>query len=296
MRFSLTDSLSLAGSGHNEDRLGQHGAAAWIIDGATDLAEARLLPGESDAAWFAQALNARFARLASEAGGASTPLDAMLARLTQEMRAGVIAAAVRPIAARHEQPSAAGIFARLRDGDIEALSLGDCTLLALDGEGAPLDLFRQHGRREADEEARAAAADAVRAREATRPDQAAAGGIAAIRAGLMPLLRASRARMNIPGGYGIFSIDEPQPGQALIARRRVAPGDRFLLATDGFLRLVDVYGAYSLAAFGTAIMERGLIALAAELRAIEADDAAGNRFPRAKTRDDATAMILHVVA
>ncbi len=287
LRFSVRDSLSLASGSHNEDRLGHYGAAAWVIDGATDLLEQRLLPGPSDAAWFAEALNLAFMRLASSSDQA---LHAVLTIATEEVRASFDRFARRAIVHRHEQPSAAGIFVRIRDGALEALSLGDCTLLTLPADAPPLDLFRTLGKREADEEARAAAR-AMAAEPDSRPDNA-----LAIRAGLMPLLRAGRDRLNTPDGYGVFSIDVPPDRYIRRACLPVQPGDRFLLASDGFLRLVDVYGAYSVPELADAIHRDGLAALALQLRRIETDDAGCHRFPRAKAMDDATAMTLEVIA
>jgi hypothetical protein len=65
-----------------------------------------------------------------------------------------------------------------------------------------------------------------------------------------------------------------------------------LLASDGFLALASDYGAYSADTLMTAAMTRGLKALGEELRAIEAGDAGGDRFPRFKKSDDATALLL----
>lgn len=53
VRLSLRDSFSLSGDSQNEDRVGQIGTTAWVIDGATDLLEVPILPGPSDATWFA---------------------------------------------------------------------------------------------------------------------------------------------------------------------------------------------------------------------------------------------------
>jgi hypothetical protein len=246
LRFSIRDSISVSGGAHNEDRLGQHGAVAWVIDGATDLLEDRLLPGASDAAWFAEALDLAFMRRAAQEPAPS--LDAVLHGATAEISTSFAAIARRPIVHRHEQPSAAGIFARLLGDQLEALSLGDSTLLTLPGDGAPLDLFRNVGIREADEEARNAAGRLT----------ASGKGTNGIRAELMPMLRAGRDRLNIPGGYGIFSIDLPPEETVRKVARQVRPGDRFLLATDGFLRLVDVYGAYDLGELAGAVRTRGL--------------------------------------
>jgi hypothetical protein len=75
----------------------------------------------------------------------------------------------------------------------------------------------------------------------------------------------------------------------------VAPGARVLLASDGFLALASDYGRYTPDTLFAAAESRGLAALGAELRAVEAADADGVRFPRFKRSDDATALLLAVV-
>ena len=287
VRLGLGDSVSIAASGYNDDRLGLHGAAAWVIDGSTDVLERRILPGPSDAAWFADALSLAFMRHVNEP---AQTLETIVTAATAEVRVRFEAAALRAIVQPHERPSASGILMRITDGHLEALSVGDCTLLTLPQEGAPLDLFRLSGKREADDDVRAVAAQA-RGEWPTGGEKGPQG----IRPGLMPMLRAKRDRMNRPEGYGAFSLEPPPMQHVSRVRRPVHDGDLLLLATDGFMRLVDVYRAYSLSALGEAIRTEGLARLAMALRKIELDDEDCRRFPRAKAMDDATAMIVQVM-
>jgi hypothetical protein len=68
-----------------------------------------------------------------------------------------------------------------------------------------------------------------------------------------------------------------------------------LLASDGFLALASDYGAYSADTLMAAALDKGLAALGEELRAIEAGDTGGAKFPRFKKSDDATALLLALV-
>ena len=67
-----------------------------------------------------------------------------------------------------------------------------------------------------------------------------------------------------------------------------------LIASDGFLALVSDYGAYDMQGLMAAVAEKGLAALGEELRAIEDHDPLGEKFPRFKKSDDATAILLRV--
>ncbi len=286
MRLGLCEIASDSGGDHNEDRVGRHGAPARVIDGATDVPETRLLPGPSDAAWFADALNLALMRHAT---GSPRTLDDCVTEANVEARARFESVALRAVARRYEQPSAAGIVLRLADGHLEALGLGDCTLLALSEDRAPLDLFQPNGKRDADSEIRAAIAQVRR----ERPDTAHTG-VQGVRASPMPRLRAKPDRLNTTDGYGVFSIDLPPEQHVAKVRRPVRSGDLFLFAADGFMRLVGIFGLYSLEALGEAIRRDGLARLTIALRKIETEDSDCRRFARTKAMDDSTAMIVEV--
>jgi hypothetical protein len=87
----------------------------------------------------------------------------------------------------------------------------------------------------------------------------------------------------------IFGEGAPGPGNVRTARIACAPGDDIVLMTDGFSALIDAYGMDS-AGMMTRLKGEGLLPLATELRAIEAEDAACTRYPRFKKSDDATAI------
>lgn len=295
MRLAVNTVLSLPGSTHNEDRVGVEGAWAWIIDGATDLLETPLLPAPSDAAWLADALDSALARHAKTHSGATVEanLDAMLETVTAEVAARFDRAALRRPVRGHEKPSAAGVVACFSDGRLDALSLGDCTFARFDGNNQLVDLFRAEGPRDADDDVREDIA-ALQAEELEFADSQMKAN-SGIRGELLPGLRIGRDSMNTPNGYGIFSLDVPPPQFVTKVSAPAAPGDRFLFATDGFMRLVDIFGIYPWNDFGPALVDKGLARLAIELRDIEADDATGRHHPRVKSCDDATAMIVEVV-
>ena len=67
-----------------------------------------------------------------------------------------------------------------------------------------------------------------------------------------------------------------------------------LLATDGFYALTDDYEVFDdrdLIATGQTL---GLAAMGAQLRHIEDEDPNGQRYPRMKKSDDATALLVRV--
>jgi hypothetical protein len=109
----------------------------------------------------------------------------------------------------------------------------------------------------------------------------------------MDHLRAARGRVN-SGDYWLFSPDKRAAAHAQRKIVKVEQGALLLLASDGFLALASDYGAYDAAGLIAAAKAKGLAAMGEDLRAIENDDAHGDRFARFKKSDDATALLIEV--
>jgi hypothetical protein len=283
LRFRVLDAISLPGGTVNDDRVGATGYLAWAIDGATDVLAEPLLPGGSDAAWIAQVLDEEL-RQRAPASIATLPdlvlelTDLAARRFTVERR--------RPPAAPHEHPSAAGFIIRLDSAEIEYLSLADCQCLAkAQGDvtvSLGLDLEVAQGDRRAIEVMqtfRATARDASW-REA--------------RAHLRPRMRAARDRLNTPDGYGVLSVIPPPAKFVRTGRVAAVAGMRLLLATDGLMRLVDMFGRYTGDELVDLAGRAGLAALASELREMEKADGDCVHVPRTKPHDDASAILIEI--
>jgi hypothetical protein len=265
MHFDLIQSISLAGKASvpNDDRAGCHGALGWVIDGATDLGPPGLVGARGGAAWIAEAADRGFA--ASEAGSIAGVYRDVFDRIAR----AYAAARQRDPLGDWELPIAAGLAARLGVGTVAWGALGDCVGLLAHG-----DTVTRFGRApskaaEGDQAASVAHIDADALRVSLRPGRA--------------------ARRS-----AVISTDPADLARLESGTLPCAPGDEMLLMTDGFAALVEVYGVYDPATLIAALRRDGLAALVVELRAIEAGDAARDRFPRFKPSDDATALWLRV--
>ena len=282
MTLEVVEIQSLASGAENEDRAGTAPPLAWVIDGATDLVPEPLTGAVSDASWFASAMHALLTDLDANAHPSLAELPALVANRLQQKFADE--ARMQPTG-REDHPSASAVVIRaMEDSGIEFVSVGDCTLL-VETEGRPVKI----GVDEQDDGDRWVA-DALTGKS---KDKGTAQPPLS-RADLWPRLRAIRARMNTPSGYGVFSITAPPPTMIRHGRLDASPGTRILLASDGFMRLVDVFRAYDSERLFAAAWADGLATLFTELRALETADAECRRFPRAKTSDDTTAMLLRI--
>jgi len=309
MTLELVESLSLPGdpAKANEDAFGHSGDAAVVMDGATMLGDP-LMPGASDAAWIAQFGVRRLMAHLKDGDGARKALRNALAETQKSFEALrryppeemwqtpcasmmlVVAASTgqpppRARSAQEEVVAVAGPRASesRRWIEIECLWYGDCAALAKQGDGPVTVIGETFDKR---------AAEAHRAQKLAREKNLSpADGLS--RQEFLDQLRATRNRIN-SGGHWLFTPDVRSASHAARRTIKVAPGALILLASDGFLALASDYGAYSVDGLMAAAADKGLAALGKELRTIEAGDAGGDKFPRFKKSDDATALLLRL--
>lgn len=277
MTLKLLDSLSLPGdpAKANEDAFAHSDRAALVLDGATPLGPS-LLPGPSDAAWIAQ-FGAR--RLLAHLNDGDAP-QAALAHALADAEKSFAGLARKPVQEKWQTPCASLMLAAETKAGVEFLWFGDCAaLVARNGMVTMVGEAMAARKREAS-----------RARLVSQETNKASTD----RAAFLPLLRASRNRIN-SGRNWLFSPDARAAAHVSRHTETLAPGTLLLLASDGFLALATDYGAYDIAGLMVAAKDKGLAALGAELRAIEAADAQGEKFARFKTSDDATALLLEIL-
>ncbi len=289
MTVKPVDALTAPAAGAvNEDVHGHSGTAtagaAWVIDGATGVAEETLIAdADSDARWYATALDAAFARRGP--GCQAAVADTVRAALTEVAQRFRAAVGDRPVP-DHARPSAAAVWLRWcpTAPRLELAALGDCVAI-LKPDGAPAQRIGRQGDDSADERVNAAVR-AFQAAGVTDP--------AEIRRRLTDRLRATRATMNRPGGYWVFGVE---PGAAdHLDRIELAPTlpAWLLLASDGLYRLVDTYRAVDHHQLVAEAAATGLAPLYRTLRRIERADPACLRHPRLKPEDDATGVLLRL--
>jgi hypothetical protein len=284
--FTLRSAVTAPGSKINEDAYGtwpdaQAPQAAWVLDGVTGINDRALLPGPTDAAWFVARVQETLPALLATAG--DRPAPELIAQLCNTLTIRQDAAWISPDgAAGHETPAASFVLCRQLGASMEIARLGDCLVLLewTDGHVQLLD-DPALAAVEADLKARILH---LRTKRVLDP--------AATLAAMMPVLRDIRRRRNVAGGYGVLTAD--RNCLDLLQVDRFPAGDLrgILLVSDGYYRLVDVYGAMSDAELLRYTVESGAEKMLAELRAIEAADPQGELHPRLKMADDATALLL----
>jgi serine/threonine protein phosphatase PrpC len=283
LHFEKLDCLSLPGNAEkpNEDSFGVTRNAVCVIDGATGLGE-QLMPGPSDAQWIANFAARRFCAHAETGQGG---IDDWLHAAAKEAETSFHALRRRPPRENYEIPHASAVMAALDGEWLNILWFGDCAVL-LRNRGGDFALFGDTLSKRESERARVEKLSKAQSRHP-------AGRI--LREEFLPALRASRNRVNT-GSEWLLAPDAACAAHAKSAQSDVGADSVLLLASDGFLALASDYQRYSPGALFDAAQEKGLQALGEELRAIETADPGGVQFPRFKTSDDATALLLRVCA
>jgi hypothetical protein len=281
MQFEFLDALSIPGhpAKPNDDAWGQTGGAAVVLDGATNLSDS-LLPGESDAAWLA-----RFAarRLMAHCQDGAVPRDALRKALADAEKsfAGLRR---RPPQKNHENPYASMMFVSATDSGFEALWFGDCAAL-VKRPGREVEIVGDAF------DKRAAEAKRVKMLADAKGLAPAAG---VNRPEFLSALRAARDTVNTDKGGWLFAPNVAAAEHVRGKHVDAEPGTLVLLSSDGFLALASDYGVHDAAGLIAHAEAKGLESLGQQLRAIEAEDAEGHKYPRFKTSDDATAVLLRL--
>jgi hypothetical protein len=234
-----------------------------VLDGATARTETGCVHG---IAWYARHLGSAIVERATE---------------REDLRL-VLAEAIAIVAREHPEcdlthpgtPSAGVAILRV-DGDY--LVLGDVAMAAQTGQGLFVVVDDRVSKTAAEERAE------VDRHLIGTPEKAAA---------LIPMKVAELAARNVPGGYWIAAADPAAAEHALTGRLELPPGLPFALLSDGAARAVDFGLMTWEGILGEATRQPAKVLNA--VRAAEASDPFGARWPRNKASDDATIVIATV--
>ncbi len=264
---------------YNEDIAGAAGACAWIVDGSAFFTGAARTTAESEGAWLVRRID--------EILRANPPDDIAFpdwaAALEQQLRLDYATLGQgHPEREAGEGPSAVLGLARLvGDGQacrLEATVIGDVSILIQDGDR----IERWTDPSSNPFEARTIAA--------ATEDGHLPGEVISPKA-LAQILR-NRRSLNRPGGYWAINPGLSWTQGLRLFSGSISPTATVLLASDGFMRLVDVIAHHDDRALMDAVKHMGTDGVIAELRQLESADPQAERYRRVKIHDDATALVV----
>ncbi len=284
MNYKLNDSVSLAGSEArpNEDTFGFNPVAAWVLDGATGLASAPVVSEQSDARWLVEKANEA---LRDFGDVEDLSLSDLFHNVISYLKISFSDEAIRIPSVSHEYPSSSMIFTRYSEGLLEYASLGDCRLLLRRKSGDVVSLGGNH---------MLSALDQLALDKSSEHPDVDTLTVADRFKGSLPILREHRDIANSEGGYWLLGLDVEAASHISEGALHVEPGDEVLLMSDGFYRLVNVFGKISESGIFDIARDNGLEELGARLRITERSDPECIDHPRFKVSDDATALFIRI--
>ncbi|AXH89728.1 protein phosphatase 2C domain-containing protein [Micromonospora aurantiaca] len=101
-------------------------------------------------------------------------------------------------------------------------------------------------------------------------------------------IEALRAHRNQPGGFWVAADDPKAASEALTGSRPIRDLASAVLLSDGASRIADRFGLADWPEVLALITEAGPAEVIRQVRAAEASDPHGRKWPRGKTHDDAT--------
>jgi hypothetical protein len=260
------------------------GIYAWVIDGATSVAEENHVGARSgDVAWYSNALSQAISANADR-GLSAKALHARAVADVADLYAAAIRDRIEPVPL-HAQPLAAITIVRITgSGDAcrgDLFHLADCPAFTLDRSGHVVRVTAGDGAAEAGVVARVVASQASH-------------GFApkAIMAAQMPWLR---ERREIQLRRNPLEVSTPVAGMAFAGWEidlDLADVDAVVLMSDGFERYTTHYALGDDSAMVTEIAKHGPDAVLHRIREVERSDPTCRTFPRLKASDDATCVVL----
>ena len=281
-QINVIDEISLPGSPErmNEDALGATGTIAFVLDGVTGLADSPLLEGRSDAAWVSATARDLLLKYGPGHGGDLRGLIRVVAEVIAER---FLRERLRAPAERYEMPWTTLSMIGITPDVLHIAYLGDSRVVVETADGE-IHNFGTNPTRTVFEQRLSARVVAERK----------GLGIDAIRATVLPELRRARNTVNTVGGFWLLGADPDAAAHAGVTSLALSGPATVLLATDGFYALKDDYQMFDDRDLIASSQALGLVEMAAQVRRIEEGDPLGQRFPRMKKSDDATALLVRV--
>jgi hypothetical protein len=283
-RIEVLEGLSMPGSldRDNEDALGATHWVAFALDGVTGVGDAPLMPGKSDAMWVSHA--ARDLLIEHGTEEAARNLKGLIAKVATGINERFVKGRSRAPNARYEQPYTTLSMIGVEPGKIHIASLGDSRVLIETSD----DQIHNFGPKSRSTFEQKTAARMLAARKGQ------ALGTDTIRATVLDDLRRAREIVNTPQGYWLLGADPAAGANAIVKTIPLDGPAVALIMTDGFYALVEDYRHYGDRELIANAQTLGLHILGRELRHVEDDDPVGERYPRMKKSDDATALLVRI--
>ncbi|MBK5241699.1 hypothetical protein [Clostridium sp.] len=278
MKFSIHDSISIAGNKTNEDIVYATDNYGWVIDGATGLNNKNFTGSLSDAYWFVNEWNNYLKENISDN---STGIKEIIIKGIECISNKFYHIVKLKHIDRTDLPSASIVVIRINNKKVEYFLLGDCTLIVQNNNGKSLSIKQNlldilDGKVKT-EMAKLMVDKGMKYIEARQE--------------INSLLVKHRLLKNTPNGYWTLEFDKNAVENSLCGCFDFVECKKILLMSDGFSVIFDNYNYVDKNNIISIVEKQGLEQIYNVIRFIEEEDADILKFPRFKKSDDASAII-----
>lgn len=263
----------------NEDSFGYDTDCAWVLDGSTGLNGKRLVAPEnsSDAQWYSKAFSAFLKDNLPHAAGT---LPEIFSQGVGSVWAEFLRLAGGSVK-REDVPCTVGTAIRIRDGFLEYINVGDCSLLVRLKDGTVTEFLDRT----------LCVLDQNTINLALQISAEEGIPLSQCREKILPELRRVRMTMNTPEGYISLADD---PDVVLQAKTGKIPLEQIrdvCMVSDGFAEYYNMFRlADTLRTFMDRVVDREPRELFDQLLKAQKEDASFREYPRFKLSDDATIL------
>ena len=279
-RLRCRDEICAAGPVINEDLVGRTPTAAWVIDGVSGLTGRGIAGASSSAVWLATVLDAALRR---ELAAPRPDADVAWQSVSSELSRAFSAVGATLDDERVDCPCACLALSSLVGDRLQISHIGDCRVIAERFDGG-LHVAADTRIEPFETSLLKDWVDRIGGDPDIDPKLA-----------LREEFHAMRGCLNRDGGYWVV---HPTIEWLQGLQRTLLPafgGQTALLVSDGFYRLVNLFGAFDDRGLLAAAKQHGLQALLKNLRELEVRHSTAE-YPRFKPHDDASACLIEVVA
>lgn len=278
MKFSIHDSISIAGNKINEDIVYVTDTYGWVIDGATGLNNKNLTGSISDAHWFVNEWTNYLKENISDNG---TSIKEIIFKGIDYISNKFYQITTSKYFDKVDFPSASIVVIRINNNKIEYFLLGDCTLVVQNSDGKSL-FIKQNLLDKLENKAKIEMAKLMFNKGMNFVEA---------RQGINSLLVKHRLLKNTPDGYWILEFDKNAVENSLCGCLDFSEYKKALLMSDGFSAIFDNYNYVDGNNIISIVENQGLQQIYRVIRFIEEEDSDILNFPRFKKSDDASAVI-----
>lgn len=282
MKIKIIDSICSQGSLEkvNEDLIIKADGLVVVLDGATGIGDGLIKNQKSDAEWFVSEISNNIV----ESWGKTKNFKLSLQHSLNITNENYKKATSQNNIDKHAMPSA-GMIALVveKNNEISLHQAGDCSLIYKSVDKSAVELSKSKVLEQLDNASIALLQKYIKSGLSYNDS----------RKKILPLLRLNREKMNTKNGYSVLSTCLDSINYVKTTTFGTKSGDKLLLATDGFDAIYKKYKACQIEDFFNK-NSKSLQEILNLLRTIENNDSKLLKYPRLKTHDDATAVLVEL--